>query len=259
MAFVSSNPSRFWCGGGVPFEIADDIFLDDTARDIVRDAIDMWNRQASLQLFARFDEEAQPDYVVFTRYPISCNSPIGRQGGAQLIRCPIGGAGVFTAGEVMHEIGHGVGFIHEHCRPDRDQRITINWDNIQPDFAFAFCPNIPDGQVIGDYDYGSIMHYGRQAFTGNGLDTIVPTDPDAIIGQRKGLSLRDIQAIGSLCPTVPDVVDFTANRAAELLRARGLIPSLSGNGSFVSRQSPRAGTVVGRGTRVSLQLRIIRP
>ena len=52
MAFVSSNPSHFWCGGGVPFEIADDIFLDDTTMDIVRDAIDMWNRQAPLQLLS---------------------------------------------------------------------------------------------------------------------------------------------------------------------------------------------------------------
>jgi hypothetical protein len=257
MAFVSGDPSRFWCESDVPFEVADDIFLDDDAKEIVREAVDLWNSLTTLRLFSRFDDENQPDYIVFTKHPTSCSSPVGRQGGAQLVGCPIGGAGGFTAGSVMHEIGHAVGFHHEHCRPDRNQRITINWDNIEPEEIEQFCPKPPKGQLIGDYDYSSIMHYGRKAFSANGIDTIEPTDPSAVIGQSDKPSPADIEAIKGLCPTVPLVRELPPSRAAQKLRDVGLVPSFTGDpsGTWVWRQSPWPGTVVGRGTVVTLQLR----
>lgn len=43
-----------------------------------------------------------------------------------------------------------------------------------------------------NYDASSIMHYSRAAFSKNGKDTIIPIKPDAKIGQRKGLSAKDI-------------------------------------------------------------------
>ena len=147
MAFISSNPSHFWCGDGVPFEVADDI-LDDSAKEIVREAVDLWNSLTSLRLFGRFNDELQPDYLVFTKHPSSCSGPIGRQTGPQLVGCPIGGAGGFTPGNVMHEIGHAVGFHHEHCRPDREQKITINWDNIESDKTEQFCRKFQMAKVL---------------------------------------------------------------------------------------------------------------
>ena len=52
------------------------------------------------------------------------------------------------------------------------------------------------------YDYGSLMHYGTNYFTKNGEDTIVPTDPNARIGQRLGLSDIDAWQVMKLyrCP-----------------------------------------------------------
>ena len=41
------------------------------------------------------------------------------------------------------------------------------------------------------YDYGSVMHYGRTAFSKNGRDTITPKN-GASIGQRNGASNQDI-------------------------------------------------------------------
>lgn len=41
------------------------------------------------------------------------------------------------------------------------------------------------------YDYESVMHYPTTAFSSNGLPTIEPLTPGAVIGQRKGLSLQD--------------------------------------------------------------------
>ncbi|KAF4530381.1 hypothetical protein B566_EDAN018503, partial [Ephemera danica] len=45
------------------------------------------------------------------------------------------------------------------------------------------------------YDYGSVMHYGKDAFSKNGLDTIVPKYNWVTIGQHTHLSNSDITKI----------------------------------------------------------------
>lgn len=34
-------------------------------------------------------------------------------------------------GNIVHEIAHSLGFFHEHSRPDRDDYVTVHWDNIE--------------------------------------------------------------------------------------------------------------------------------
>ena len=46
------------------------------------------------------------------------------------------------------------------------------------------------------YDYGSVMHYSKKAFTKNGMLTIVPKpNPNVELGQRIGLSDIDKQEL----------------------------------------------------------------
>ena len=49
------------------------------------------------------------------------------------------------------------------------------------------------------YDYGSIMHYSKYAFSKNGNPTIIPIrTTDAELGQREGLSEHDVNRINKL-------------------------------------------------------------
>lgn len=59
-----------------------------------------------------------------------CCSYVGRRGnGPQAISI---GKNCDKFGIVVHELGHVIGFWHEHTRPDRDNHVTIIRENIQP-------------------------------------------------------------------------------------------------------------------------------
>ena len=61
---------------------------------------------------------------------LRCCSYVGRRGnGPQAISI---GKNCDKFGIVVHELGHVIGFWHEHTRPDRDDHVTIIRDNIQP-------------------------------------------------------------------------------------------------------------------------------
>lgn len=67
----------------------------------------------------------------------------------------------------MHEIGHVIGFWHEHARPDRDDYIEIKKENIQHGKDFNFVKmtwkDIDDKNI--SYDVGSVMHYSSLVST----------------------------------------------------------------------------------------------
>ncbi|KAG0720478.1 Zinc metalloproteinase nas-4 [Chionoecetes opilio] len=144
----------------------------------------------------RTDEK---DYILFIlRSEDTCHSAVGRRGGKQNIvytrEC------IKSKGSIMHQMYHALGFEHEQSRSDRDEYVTIMWDNIEFEKKKNFEKKDSDTVTpFGEaYDYGSVMHYGRDAFaTNNGKDTIVTKDPayQGVIGQRKGLSDVDIRKL----------------------------------------------------------------
>ena len=69
-------------------------------------------------------------HVARVRLSLRCCSYVGRRGnGPQAISI---GKNCDKFGIVVHELGHVIGFWHEHTRPDRDDHVTIIRDNIQP-------------------------------------------------------------------------------------------------------------------------------
>jgi hypothetical protein len=120
---------------------------------------------------------------------------VGKQGGDQAIRCDLA-SGSFSAGSIAHEIGHALGFYHEHQRPERDAIVAVAQSAItnQPsDFN-----RIDDQLPVGLYDCQSIMHYPKI------FAKITNIDPAcAGMGNRANLSPGDIDTINFMYGRFP--------------------------------------------------------
>ncbi len=184
-----------WPNGKVPYQI--DPALPDQSR--VTDAIAHWESKTSFRFPKR---KSEANFVTF-RPATGCSSSVGMRGNEQFVNL----ASTCTKGNVTHEIGHAVGLWHEQSREDRDAFVTIHWTKIKPSHVSNFSQHIADGDDIGAYDYGSIMHYPRDAFSVDGSDTITPVKSGVQIGQRTALSAGDIAAANTLADkTTPKLV-----------------------------------------------------
>ncbi|XP_036605879.1 astacin-like metalloendopeptidase [Trichosurus vulpecula] len=166
---------------------------------------DQPSREVILEAFADFEHFTcvrfvprtnQKDFVSII--PMSgCFSSVGHSGGMQVASlapfCLQKGKGI-----VLHELMHVLGFWHEHSRADRDRYIRISWKEIRPGFEINFIKS-QNSNMLVPYDYTSVMHYGRYAFSKNGNTTIMPlAGPDIPIGQRWNLSTSDIIRVNRL-------------------------------------------------------------
>ncbi|MDY8138116.1 M12 family metallopeptidase [Aquimarina sp. 2201CG5-10] len=197
-----------WPGSKVPYVIAS----GHPKRSDILAAISRLNSSTNVCIVPKTSES---DYVEFIYEAGRCGaSRIGKKpgGGRQVIK--VGNLCGNTQGSTMHEIMHALGFYHEQSRDDRDTYVTINTANITSGHAHNFEKYnqsfwhyfFPEGENIGAYDYGSIMHYGSKAFGkpapgGGRMTTIVPKRSGVTIGQRSRLSTRDIRSINRLYPT----------------------------------------------------------
>ena len=156
-----SQPKKtlLWPSNVIPYTITGEI----ANTQPILDAIDYFNENTSVRFVPA--EEGDPDFLVFVGTEDHCASHLGRTGGPQ----PILLSPKCGKTEVMHELMHALGFVHEHSRKDRDRYIDILWDNIQEPFLFQF-NKMPDQLVhsysgsVFEFDPESIMLYPENAF-----------------------------------------------------------------------------------------------
>ena len=155
---LSSEKPQPWPGGVVPYDITK---LSTAQQTIALRGMQQWTNTGAKILFVPRTTETA--YVSFTGNTNAGNntSQIGFQPG---VRNDVNiTAFWWRQGEWMpvHELGHVLGFFHEHQRWDRDQCVTIHYENIKPGRAFDYDWISQTNWLVSSlsYDYRSIMHY----------------------------------------------------------------------------------------------------
>lgn len=207
-----SPPGR-WPSPKIPYVISPQL----PHPERVREAAETLARESAAQLYeVPVDQSiAELDLLVFEPTPAPpgspgssrstevsstqvCLSALGRTGGAQPIRLAPG-CGV---PEVLHEILHSLGFIHEHSRADRDAYIEVHWERIDPLYQrqFGIVPLEWMGALAGTrFDPQSIMLYSSDLFsTRPGLPAITLRPSGALIPPATRLSEEDRARIARL-------------------------------------------------------------
>ena len=148
-----TDRSKRWPGGKVPYVITTQ--FNSTDRAVIAKAFMDFHEHTCIRFEPRKDEK---DYIEIYKKTGHCESHVGRQGGKQLVS--IGCTVPVQKGLANHELMHAIGFAHEHTRHDRDEYITILYENIVANSA-DFRKNRPrEYDLLGaPYDFCSTMHY----------------------------------------------------------------------------------------------------
>jgi hypothetical protein len=189
--YAKTAPLVLWTGNVIPYTISPKL----TNIDRIARVVAYFNQNTPVRFVPW---QGQADAIVFEPGDKICMSYLGKVGGIQPIYLSDG----CHDHEIEHEIMHALGFIHEQSRPDRDQYIKINWNEIEPDAIAQF--DIAPGEITGPvehrrFDYTSIMLYPPTMFAKtHGAKVLESVTGENIDPVQEGLSREDIDRVYSL-------------------------------------------------------------
>ncbi|KAL3980481.1 squalene monooxygenase [Sarotherodon galilaeus] len=187
------NENILWTSP-VPYVLNNDLAIH--SKGVILRAFDQFRLKSCIDFKPRNSE----DHYISVKQLNGCWSYIGRviSNGQELSI----GTGCGYIAIVEHEFLHALGFYHKQSRYDRDDYVTIQFENILEDYKHNF-------RIVGSYestthgvpyDYLSVMHYGKDYFTNGKGSTVITKDPkfENLIGQRVEMSTSDVQELNLL-------------------------------------------------------------
>jgi len=187
--------SKIWQDRIVPYVISPSFSGNTTAK--IKNVIEQYMNKTCIRFIDVTGRTSSVRTYLSIKRLSGCWSYVGRSKiGEQQLSI---GWGCEYNGIIIHEIMHALGFYHEQSRSDRDDFVAIMWENIMTGTEHNFNKYTSDTvqNFKTEYDYYSVMHYRKNAFSWNGLATIVPRK-NVTIGQRIGFSNLDLQEINAL-------------------------------------------------------------
>lgn len=133
---------------------------------------------------------------------------------------PMTGSTNCTVGTILHEMGHVIGLWHEQNRTDRASYITVSYPNVIKGSWGNFQIQTDDVQILGPYDYASVMQYPPYSFSATGLAVIETITPGMPMSSYEGVPA---QAGATGDPAEP-VFDYSAGDKETILRLYGAAP-----------------------------------
>ncbi len=203
---IDPSTLKSTAGGGIegdskrwPYGIAYYVIADNVPRtERITEAIKHYEQRTDIIFEERTDEE---DYIEIIWDDDGCASELGMIGGKQNLWLADWG----TTGTVVHELGHALGLIHEQSKKNRDDYVTIVWDNIVQEQKHNF-QKYPNSMITEGFDFSSVMMYSSKAFSKNGKSTITKKDGTGYAVQRNGLSDEDVQILSMMYSDLHDPV-----------------------------------------------------
>ncbi|CAH8480405.1 unnamed protein product [Schistosoma turkestanicum] len=109
-----------------------------------------------------------------------------------------------TVGQILHELLHSLGVMHEIMRPDRDQYVILHEENIDKSYLPEFKKVKEHQSILADrkFDFQSISLYDPFTFTSNGnpvWEPVIDLDNEPLFSiSEKYLSFEDTVGLNRL-------------------------------------------------------------
>jgi hypothetical protein len=182
-----------WPGAKIYYTVAGN--MGSINANKITTAVNEYNSKTNTQWIPRTNQTNYVEFIFGSSSGSDGWAHIGYQGGKQTISLDQ----YISVGSVIHEMGHTVGLYHEHARKDRDQYVSIQWNNIQDGQAYNF-NMYNSGTDIGPFNINSVMMYWPNSYSKNGQPTIKRANNTTFTYNRTGFTTGDINTINAMYP-----------------------------------------------------------
>ena len=185
---IYSSYVNLWPSGKVYYQF--DPSVSQNMKEIVVEGMEMWSSTTGLEFF----ERTYGDRIYIIQTTGQNASALGCQrNGTQNLWISS-----YSKGVAAHELGHAIGLLHEHQRPDRNDYININYNQIQSGKEHNF--TLPTGMFFSteNIDYNSIMMYDSYDFAIGNIPVLTRKDGSIWNSQRTYLTNSDVLGVRSI-------------------------------------------------------------